>query len=114
MFMAVIYLENIIFVLMKRANFRHILFVMLTTVICLGFSSYVLYATYQPVAEISMNEEEQAAGEKSLTELNSFYINENHPIIVPLTVSYDQSFPDLQNELPSFVLSPNTPPPDLA
>jgi len=113
MFMAVIYLENIIFVLMKRANSRHILFVMLTTVMCFGFSSYVLYATYQPATEISMNEEEQAAGEKSLTEQNSFYINENHPIIALLTISFNQSFPDPQKKLPSFALSPNTPPPDL-
>lgn len=87
---------------------------MLTTVMCLGFSSYVLLASYQPATEMSINEEEQSAGEKSLTELNSFYVNESHPLVEPLAIVIEKFYSDFRTEIPSFALSPNTPPPNLA
>lgn len=83
---------------------------------CFGFSNYVLLASYQTATKIgltNMNEEEQTLVENSLTELNSFYLKESSHIVVPLIMSLNQSFAEINYELPSSHLSLYTPPPNL-
>ncbi|TKC13159.1 hypothetical protein FA048_05970 [Pedobacter polaris] len=101
---------------MNRTALRHILFVILTTVMCFGFSSYVLLAQYQvatTVSESNVNEEDAKTGEKSLMELNSFYLQDNLLLNILMSSERSQAFHHSNEQLPDFHLIPNTPPPNL-
>lgn len=90
---------------------------MLTTAMCIGFSCYVLLIPYQVATEVSvnnLNEEDAKPGEKSVTELNSFYLQESFLLESPFTFSLKSIFIDDRIEILHFNLAPNTPPPDLA
>jgi len=108
---------NILFLpLMRKATLKHILFTMLTTVMCFGFSSYVVLSQYEvtKVVNISINEEDSETAEKSITELNSFYLHEDLLLNTTTTLSTSLAFHYRNELLPDFNLIPNTPPPNLA
>ena len=108
--------RNILFLpLMKRATLKHILFTMLTTVMCLGFSSYVVLSRSEIAKEInvSINEEDSETAENSVNEISSFYMQEELPLNVITTVISAQLFHHYAYQLLDFSLIPNTPPPNL-
>lgn len=109
--------RNILFLpAMKRATLKHILFTMLTTIMCFGFSSYVALSQYEvaKVVNININEEDSETAEKSLTELNSFYLHEDLLLNTTTTLSTSLAFHYRNELLSDFNLIPNTPPPNLA
>lgn len=108
--------RNILFLpAMKRATLKHILFTMLTTVMCFGFSSYVVLSKFEVAKEVSVNvnEEDAETAEKSVTEVSGFYLHEELTIHTAINFISTQVFHYSDDQLLDFSLIPNTPPPNL-
>ena len=102
---------------MKTTTLRHILFTMLTTVMCFGFSSYVVLSQFNVAKEItisSVEDETTEASDKSVNELNTFFIHQDISTNKTLILSSRMDYPIQQEQLPDFHIMINTPPPDLA
>ena len=100
---------------MKMSVLKHMLFTMLTTLMCAGFSSYVVLNQYQVATEvgISINEEDSETAEKSITESN-YFVNDHFSANTLTVLITSQAFHYRNKQLPDFILTPNTPPPNLA